>query len=411
MISVCDLTAAVSVIFISSKICLVNNESITSTRIPENITRNIGTSSTRKNSGSTENSMLVSSTASSFSSSSTAPPQKDFSSIKNVDEYIKSDPSAQNFLLSIKNDNERLVVQRQLTFCPFVPLCNFSFEVYSSESCCERCSCDISRCLQSANCCPDLMTKERTDIVLREQLEKEKSCIPLSFWNYTTGVMAFTNCSSFDNASLVTNCSRLYTRRAVSSIYDTLPCRSNLTFEVYRNKYCALCNGESEVNLQYFEAMFTDKTGKSNTIYSPYIVLSLALTSESFETTFSPPDTTVAVLACKPIVERCNIREKIITYDPLIEEACKTYESRIQQRNMVYKNIFCASCNDENITETTCSKQEEQIGSAFTGHLNLNQYDVQTVNETIETPCPPGQYYDPINVSFLLLKFNVPFDL
>lgn len=319
----------------------------------------------------------------------------------------------QGNVTNFTDDFQRHIVTTQLWKCPFVDLCKYGhylpqelLPIFYEKSCCESCSCDIPRCLQYGSCCPDVINNNLTFL----QYPRCTTLTTEPSWSLQKyyGVYAISDCSSNDR-ELQKNCSQKY-QDNLRSFYDILPCTSRLTSNVYRNKYCALCNGEQEQDLVFFQAQVAGGKDWSFATLTESEVMKKALAEKDMLIDFVPSDSQT-VARCKVLIDTCNVTGKWAKYDNLTERACRSYTSEIDG----YKNIFCMMCNGGSLNEFLCPTYRflDYRSYSFSGMwklesmAGLNKDQLSTGNEHEDEHCSSSQLYDVISVCNFVSEYHV----
>lgn len=160
---------------------------------------------------------------------------------------------------------KRNIVDIQLRFCPYNSLCNVSsllnpdMIMWPYGPCCTPCSCNLQECLPSKECCPDILEPET--FKQTQDHEEEKlldftpiECISLDLHKKLLwGVFGISNCPPMTN-DYRNECIREY--HSNLSLSDVLPVLSHTNSDIYRNRFCAYCNGLTEEEIGYFRAYF-----------------------------------------------------------------------------------------------------------------------------------------------------------
>lgn len=295
-------------------------------------------------------------------------PEEMLTTLERLQKYVFKDTNVLQYINVIKNDFIKEIVREQLVRCPFVPQCDFALDTSWIEppdgkgSCCRNCRCDISKCKGLNDCCPDIFSEEEINQT------SISTCIPLSLKLKLgqDGVLGIQKCSDGTGEELENNCTRSYTYN-ITSILDIVPCESNLTSKVYRNKYCALCNGVLEQDITYFYIDIKDTRGYEDIIVNEAELIQMALTTNYVRINFI---NATHQPSCKTAIDVCNVTGKWEVYDYKSELACRLYRSEVFQSNKWYKNIFCAKCNGVLVTELFCRINRDYTSSfSFSGLL------------------------------------------
>jgi len=304
-------------------------------------------------------------------------------------------------LLRITADQDQLniarehqhIIEIQQHACPDIPLCHDGRTDIVAGNCCQNlCSCNLTECMVERNCCPDVLINTYGDFP--DQTEREEHCIPLSFdgrFNIKSnvGYYGVDDCPPGTDDDLASRCTGKYTRTAIESFTDLIPCYSKNN-TLYRNKFCAFCNGLREDNLLYLEVLVK--------MYHSYLflngtetLLDLIMNTNVDKIGFFPPvpcdNTCLSGVTCKMAVSSCNQVGNWSEYDPDIERACHGYtnyfESPSSRYRGYFKNIFCYICNGFPVSEirscqnmiTTTTQTTTEHSSTFRRTTKLRPPD------------------------------------
>jgi len=297
-------------------------------------------------------------------------------------------------LLRITADQDQLNISRehqniidiQQHACPDIPLCHDGRTNIVAGNCCPvYCSCNLTECMVERNCCPDVLINTYGDFP--DQTEREEHCIPLSFdrrfnVKFNEGYYGVDDCPPGTDYDLASRCTGKYTRTAVESLAELIPCYSKINKTLYRNKFCAICNGLREENLLYFEVRVSQYSldlwlNGTDTLLD--LVMNTNVDEIEFVSPFHCNNNCYSGVLCEMVVSSCNQVGNWSDYDTDIERACHGYtnyfESPSSEYRGYFKNIFCYICNgfplseirscQYMITTTTTSKQSFPLRGTF----------------------------------------------
>ena len=144
-------------------------------------------------------------------------------------------------------NNYILNVSRDL--CPFTDFCSMSStEMLTNETvfpCCSDCSCDVSTCYQTENCCPDIepMPDEVSDLICANTMTKLDILARTSIHNgIADGIKRY---------YIITSCPKDYKDDLIESkcngknqtdLDDLLWVSDLESGTIYQNYYCAMCH-------------------------------------------------------------------------------------------------------------------------------------------------------------------------
>ena len=343
-----------------------------------------------------------------------------------INSFIENDMVTQQYLATFKNSLQRYMVETQLTYCPYVALCghklNGNFDTYytdntngeilyftSNDSCCAPCSCDITTCKKKKLCCPDIIDE---DELINNVDHENEHCISTkySFNPHDPKYSGFIGIDTCNNSSygppedLIYNCTRTYNYMAnYSSMFEIIPCSSRHTNRFYRNKYCALCHGEFENDLDFFRLKVDNRDGPQGSFTESEILASQS-TGNSLLVTFIPTDKQQdMVTKCTITVVQCS-EEHIDTEE---YKACGLYTSTLlSYSSYSFRNVFCALC----YTPNGISGHDPYIHCPILVNFDINYLlgfsgllrysSIQTVDEGRNDKCTgDNQHFDSYQVS------------
>lgn len=356
----------------------------------------------------------------------TSSPATVLNSLQESKQFINYSQATRQYLESFSNDFQREIVKTQLEYCPFVKLCHHSLRVQSKLTeeniCCHGCSCNISSCAATGSCCPDILSEDSFNSNYQKVVKK--ACIPLQikgsgtrtpFLHYSnqSGFIGIHKCkTNTDNGDeLHNNCTRIYTSDL--AVNDVVPCFSLSSLEMYRNKYCAKCNGENNKNLQFFSVKINSYQSSIKSL-NVTTVVHWAFTSPRVEIEFVLAAGFRHLLTpCMTSMDRCNITGMWKSYNATIEQACLLYESKTSPAPSYYlKNIFCNSCNGVTKHGIYCiNRRDTDVDFPFSGLLRLDNSHRQPTVKHKSNSCETDQFYDNVHVGILLFVKRISFYL
>ena len=209
---------------------------------------------------------------------------------------------------------------------------------------------------------------------------------------------------------MVTKCHPNYSNTAViqlcknpgldGSLESVIPVILVATDEVYRNKFCVLCNNiELHDNIIYWNLdIYADKF-----LRFPQENLLTTVRSKRENIFFRPPKFIAKPQPCYMpdyTISKCNETGLWDLYDAETELACNSF---IDPYNRTFKNIFCYKCNQEKTSQNISKNAEcdkpmyESKTPVFIASVNR---DTAMGYNTIEKlQCGNEQFYDQISVS------------
>lgn len=347
--------------------------------------------------------------------------------LQTMENYITTNKTVIDYLAGFYNTYQRNVVETQLKICPYVPLCEFALGniVTTQLSCCEGCICD-SYCLENRTCCPDVLQQSFSDFFEMERKGLSKSStgviinndiiLPQCISKHLTvrtqvkqrGFYAIASCPVNTSAELRSNCMRPYSRDTGFTAF--IPVFSNKTLAIYRNQYCALCNGVNDTNLVFFQPYFSCAKGQATAfdLSSEKDIIELAFTTQGCDITFKNPNERIALDYCQFSISMCNVTGLWKMYESHIEHACLVYRSLFHHEKYIFQNVFCALCNGMTPHTVTCSYMNEVDVDifSFSGLIKLDHdqpFDATKIAGDDVTTCSENQIFDSLMVRKKLL--------
>lgn len=327
------------------------------------------------------------------------------------------------------NTFQRDIVSVQLRFCPYTKLCTVSsllndVRPLMSIPCCDDCSCDSTTCVRQNTCCPDII--DFGDVLHSKETKKTEakitqSCVHMTLKASDSPVFAFAKCPK--SSSLYTaKCDKTYTSDT-DYLVDVVPCVSKVTKEIYRNRFCAYCNGLTDNDIEFFKPTLNCHHLPAFEDVSEDHKLINALFSDprymDCDIAFSP-NSAIKLSYCRNSIDSCNTTGLWTNYSSVVETACLSYRSLIQYGKKNYQNIFCVICNGfyEKAFQTYCYIPDNFVGPpkpfAFSGiiYLEGGQMTEEAKLTSIEN-CSLQQLFDKQKVSYFytLLHKTIDFKL
>ena len=227
---------------------------------------------------------------------------------------------------NISRDHKHIIEIHQRA-CPDIPLChsNATFDIQASYCCQTDCSCNVPTCMAERNCCPDVIIT--TYGGFPTSAEPLEHCIPMMIDGRSNGDYGYygvDSCPLGADDYLVSRCTREYTRDAIEHLSDLIPCFDGINQTLYRNKFCAICNGLFEKDLSYVDtsvnciSLWTNFTGTET-------LLDMILQENVCEINFYQCIPENCGVRCVRAVSTCNQVGNWSEYDPDIESACHGY--------------------------------------------------------------------------------------
>ncbi|XP_053380877.1 uncharacterized protein LOC128549001 [Mercenaria mercenaria] len=334
--------------------------------------------------------------------------------IADMEYYMKTQKKVINYLAGFKNEFQRTIVETQMKFCPYEPLCNFTVNASTDKkSCCAPCLCN--NCETDRTCCPSVIDEKEfifdnsTGQFPSTERHVEQTCILRHLTirpSYEQkGFMAFSDCPMNTSSVLRYNCSRPYTKDL--KINFSLPVFSNKSLLIFRNQFCAHCNGVAEEDIIFFHPVVSCETTELlSQASSEKEIIELIFANETCDLSFGFFDSRVQLQDCKYSISKCNVTGTWREYDIHLETACHLYESKFEHETYVFRNVFCALCNGMSLHTVTCEwfTTLKTDTFSFSGLLNLDfdqGFSTASLEESRldqDSSCKTFQLYDPLTV-------------
>lgn len=328
---------------------------------------------------------------------------------EDIESYILRNET-QTFLSTFEPGYQRDVLTTQLKYCPFTTLCEFSLGLllpYYEIACCSDCSCDFPACLNNKTCCPDVLFRHinmfnSTDISVKlpgylAGQEVQKDCISLVMSKEVTSssasVFGFSSCPLDTEAGLVRNCTRQYNSNTITDLADTIPVISKENSELYRNKYCAFCNGMIENQTEKLQLRL--KCTKDANISREKNMLKAILNDGSCKVEFFSEH---SLDTCDSAISECRFPGSFE------QNVCSMYRAKINVNEVYFQNVFCSLCNDIIPEKSMCSFAEINRDTdvfSFSGLLKLDQRQSVDFTDESANNCQENQLYDTILVRII----------
>ncbi|KAL5021604.1 hypothetical protein ScPMuIL_000759 [Solemya velum] len=212
-------------------------------------------------------------------------------------------------------------------------------------SMCAKCYCDVL-CREFGDCCLDVemgITSPTTNSQNRDIIQ----CTGVTSFDveFVQNRTQFSQNLMADPVRVVHSCAsqspygEKCTRPDVSDFPSIVPVISVDTHLTYRNKYCALCNGEKQIE-PYRYLVFCNEYSALNMVNDMDAFMD-EMHSTECHVRFKPPEAIPPRTCTKPMVRRvCEYNAEATGYDPLIQWACE--ESDME---FIHIDIFCTICN------------------------------------------------------------------
>ncbi|CAC5365573.1 unnamed protein product [Mytilus coruscus] len=263
-----------------------------------------------------------------------------------------------NLIEPFQDGYQKRILEKQLLYCPMVPLCNNltrqdSYPNGTSPvvgSCCFPCSCQKNGILNNEQCpntdvmlsthrktCiyPQYLTHGRTKIISKHSYYMISSCAP-----------------TFNNVSIIQKCTADQRKLDPFDISLYIPVSINSSNLLFKNKYCAICNSHTTNVMIPWSANLTCIFEPFDTISFSRSIMKEIAQSDDCNILFQSWNLTSHPETCDwGRYTVCNQTGSWEVYDKFIEDACNSYTS-VYRAN--YRNIFCFLCNSNQTPYMGC---------------------------------------------------------
>ena len=215
-------------------------------------------------------------------------------------------------------------------------------------SCCDDCSCDTVYCFNSGTCCPDTLDylpniDESLSRIKRECVDtylkkKVSSDTPVG-----NSVWMTTKCANdFNDTVQIILRDKCENPEQFTDVDTKIPVTDNITHDIYRNMYCALCNFVVEEKMVYWDASVECSKAVLLPSSMKQIVEEVNEIPEC-NIIYKHPKMEGNLPECTYKITECNVTGNWEVYDPVVEAACHAYTAVFDFK---YNNIFCYLCNE-----------------------------------------------------------------
>lgn len=312
--------------------------------------------------------------------------------------------------LNLTSDSLYRILQMDHLYCPMSTTCLLNPRLHYSDiipyrSCCDTCSC-ARDCHIFHNCCADAdvtETRFNVDCILPQYLPYGISKVN----QHSNQIISVVKCKS-EYMGLKERDLCEGQGAMLGSLDTSLPVIANGT--IYRNRFCALCNGVSESGIQSFSGQLVCFGSMGIYAYTISNLLEQLINERRCNILFRFPQNTSANIVSKSrcnvgYVRECNVTGKWRQYDHEIEKACKSYTHIYRG---IYRNVFCYICNNEIEPFMKCSFDDIDISGGFvmgtfTAMLRLADRVDETVVDSDDTSrCKGDEIMDYFQVTCLM---------
>ena len=177
-----------------------------------------------------------------------------------------------------------------------------------------------------------------------------------------------------------------------------IPVTDNITNDIYRNMYCALCNFVVEEKMVYWDA----SVECSKAVLLPSSMKKIVQEVDEIpecNIIYKHPKMEGNLPECTYKITECNVTENLEVYDPVVEAACHAYTAVFDFK---YNNIFCYLCNEPGFSAPgVCIKTpDHHVMISFTALLRFKPPPEDVTRPDVEdlNSCRKTQIYDPLKV-------------
>ncbi|CAG2243745.1 unnamed protein product [Mytilus edulis] len=263
-----------------------------------------------------------------------------------------------NLIEPFQDGYQKRILEKQLLYCPMVPLCNNltrqdSYPNGTSPdvgSCCFPCSCQKNGILNNEQCpnadvmlsahrktCiyPQYLTQGRTKIISKHSYYMISTCAP-----------------NFYTVSIIQKCTADQRKLDSFDISLYIPVSINSSNLLFKNKYCAICNNHTTNEMIPWSANLTCIFKPFDTISFSRSIMKEIAQSDDCNILFQSWNMTSEPETCDwGRYTVCNQTGSWKVYDKFIEDACNSYTSVYRAK---YRNIFCFLCNSNETLYMGC---------------------------------------------------------
>ncbi|RXG57545.1 G-protein coupled receptor Mth [Armadillidium vulgare] len=212
---------------------------------------------------------------------------------------------------------------------------------------------------------------------------------------YNPAAYMVNGCMNNSSLLLVEKCSGAPKTQGVYSYLLDIPVISNVTGIMYKNIFCAACNKEAK--LRSLKGLMSCNTKPEGSLLHfikkvKYIPGSLTWQSDENACVLQIQYGEENIRWCeKNIVENCSIswNEDGIENNSDISHNCSYITAYVESDTTIYKNSYCAMCNNENPSSLRCFKDKE-IEFIFEYNIPING-----LYEPSEL-CDDNHFWDPV---------------
>ncbi|XP_048244115.1 uncharacterized protein LOC125371690 [Haliotis rufescens] len=257
---------------------------------------------------------------------------------------------------------------------------------------CETCRCD-GDCVLYDDCCPDfVILGNQTTVAAPYSCENTSPDFleQTSDWYYM-----IRSCADTPTPGLVQECLDQHSKDWEHQV----PVEDARTGDLYRNKFCALCNNvtlfnnwDTQIKCSLYPSGFKEAKSAEETY-------NIALEASICYIKFLPTSHTV-LRPCnyreESVISSCNVTGQWEVYDKRVIEACERFTHVV---NGKYRNVFCYLCNTNDDWRYILNEyvlQPAVVDSVgLTSLLNFRQKTLE-VFEPRKNGCGRKQLYDNI---------------
>ena len=228
-----------------------------------------------------------------------------------------------------------------------------------------NCFCDVL-CNAYQDCCPDYET----------ETEDKKIAVPSIAFFETVACLRVPEIDEDREIYLVTTCPKSFTDNFVSAAcqnsnansadgFHYLPVSGRTTGILYRNFFCALCSGDTNVTFWHAKFRCNDAprgSGRTQQQMSAQDLLRSTLRhnrQQDCEVQYRHPNSSFQTRGCKWNIARCDRRWT----NGATSWKCRSFTSYVYAGLNAFRNEHCAKCNFVNSSYIGCEDQRTLLAS------------------------------------------------
>ncbi|XP_046364808.2 uncharacterized protein LOC124141001 [Haliotis rufescens] len=177
----------------------------------------------------------------------------------------------------------------------------------------------------------------------------------------------------------------------------TLAVPAETATELYRNQFCAECNGDTEFRLWAIKAQCTQLVWLRPGMTSLQIIQTF-IDDIGCAIFLQPPKDSNMRQCYTPIeiTSSCNITGKWQEYNDTTEKSCLGYSAPIHLFGDTYRNVFCYMCNHGDLDDNFLPMPSCPFDMPYPFSVVMDPEAIKMVQHTtaLSCECPAGTIYD-----------------